>query len=248
MTENLIEVRNLKKQFPVKGGVFQRQVATVDAVDGVDVDIRSGEAVGLVGESGCGKTTLGRMLVRLLEPTSGEARVLGHDVRSDSQRVRELAGVLLESDGLYNRLTAMQNLDYYGRIAKLGSADRARRIRDLLEAMGLWERRDGRVADFSKGMRQKLALARAFLSRPKLLFLDEPTSGLDTPSAVALRRQLVDLARDEVETWDSMSVVAIAVGVDETFGYHMSPDEAMRVAGVRDIIGILEEKGISFAE
>ncbi len=176
---------------------LSRDFGSVRAVSDLTIEVAVGTIYGFLGPNGAGKTTTIRLLLGLLEPSAGDARVLGHDVRTDSQRVRELAGVLLESDGLYNRLTAMQNLDYYGRIAKLGTADRTRRIRDLLEAMDLWERRDGRVADFSKGMRQKLALARAFLSRPKLLFLDEPTSGLDTPSAVALRRQLVDLARDE---------------------------------------------------
>ena len=176
---------------------LSRDFGSVRAVHDLTIEVAAGTIYGFLGPNGAGKTTTIRLLLGLLEPSAGDARVLGHDVRIDSQRVREQAGVLLESDGLYNRLTAMQNLDYYGRIAKLETADRARRIQDLLEAMNLWDRRDGRVADFSKGMRQKLALARAFLSRPKLLFLDEPTSGLDTPSAVALRRQLVELARDE---------------------------------------------------
>ena len=179
---------------------LSRDFGSVRAVADLDIEVAVGTIYGFLGPNGAGKTTTIRLLLGLLEPSAGEARVLGHDVRSESQRIREQAGVLLESDGLYNRLTARQNLDYFGRIAHLEDADRARRIQGLLEAMDLWDRRDGRVADFSKGMRQKLALARAFLSRPKLLFLDEPTSGLDTPSAVALRRQLVDLARDEAVT------------------------------------------------
>ena len=179
---------------------LSRDFGSVRAVADLDIEVAVGTIYGFLGPNGAGKTTTIRLLLGLLEPSAGEARVLGHDVRSESQRIRERAGVLLESDGLYNRLTARQNLDYFGRIAHLEDADRARRIQGLLEAMDLWDRRDGRVADFSKGMRQKLALARAFLSRPKLLFLDEPTSGLDTPSAVALRRQLVDLARDEAVT------------------------------------------------
>ncbi len=179
---------------------LSRDFGAVRAVGDLDIEVAVGTIYGFLGPNGAGKTTTIRLLLGLLEPSAGEARVLGHDVRSQSQLIREQAGVLLESDGLYNRLTARQNLDYFGRIAHLGDADRARRIKDLLVAMDLWDRRDGRVADFSKGMRQKLALARAFLSRPKLLFLDEPTSGLDTPSAVALRQQLVDLARDEAVT------------------------------------------------
>jgi len=176
---------------------LSRDFGTVRAVEDLTIDVPAGTIYGFLGPNGAGKTTTIRLLLGLLEPSAGEARVLGHDVRKGSQEIREQAGVLLESDGLYTRLTALQNLDYFGRIARLPTADREGRIRDLLTAMNLWERRDGRVADFSKGMRQKLALARAFLSRPKLLFLDEPTSGLDTPSAVALRGQLVALARDE---------------------------------------------------
>jgi ABC-2 type transport system ATP-binding protein len=176
---------------------LSRDFGAVRAVEDLTIDVPAGSIYGFLGPNGAGKTTTIRLLLGLLEPSAGEARVLGHDVRTESQAIREQAGVLLESDGLYTRLTALQNLDYFGRIARLAEADRAQRIRDLLTAMNLWDRRDGRVADFSTGMRQKLALARAFLSRPKLLFLDEPTSGLDTPSAVALRAQLVALARDE---------------------------------------------------
>ena len=176
---------------------LSRDFGSVRAVEDLTIDVPAGTIYGFLGPNGAGKTTTIRLLLGLLEPSAGEAWVLGHDVRTGSQAIREQAGVLLESDGLYTRLTALQNLDYYGRIARLSAADREGRIRDLLTAMDLWDRRDGRVADFSKGMRQKLALVRAFLSRPKLLFLDEPTSGLDTPSAVALRRQLVALARDE---------------------------------------------------
>ncbi len=176
---------------------LSRAFGSVRAVEDLTIDVPAGSIYGFLGPNGAGKTTTIRLLLGLLEPSAGEARVLGHDVRTQSQAIREQAGVLLESDGLYTRLTAMQNLDYFGRISRLSASDRRQRIQDLLTAMGLWDRRDGRVADFSTGMRQKLALARAFLHRPKLLFLDEPTSGLDTPSAVALRRQLVALARDE---------------------------------------------------
>ena len=183
--------------FAIRTVGLSRDFGSVRAVEDLTIDVPAGTIYGFLGPNGAGKTTTIRLLLGLLEPSAGEAWVLGNDVRTGSQAIREQAGVLLESDGLYTRLTALQNLDYFGRIARLPASDREGRIRDLLTAMDLWDRRDGRVADFSKGMRQKLALVRAFLSRPKLLFLDEPTSGLDTPSAVALRRQLVALARDE---------------------------------------------------
>ena len=190
-------MRSSGSDIAIQTNGLSRDFGSVRAVGDLTIDVPAGSIYGFLGPNGAGKTTTIRLLLGLLEPSAGEARVLGHDVRTQSQAIREQAGVLLESDGLYTRLTAMQNLDYFGRISRLSVSDRRQRIQDLLTAMGLWDRRDGRVADFSTGMRQKLALARAFLHRPKLLFLDEPTSGLDTPSAVALRRELVALARDE---------------------------------------------------
>ena len=164
-----------------------------EILKGIDLEVKPGEVLGFLGPNGAGKTTTIRLLLGLLEPSSGEATVLGYDVGRDSQHIREKAGVLLETDGLYTRLSALQNLDYSGRIARLSAVDRKRRIRDLLTAMGLWERRDGRVADFSKGMRQRLMMARTLVNSPDVLFLDEPTDGLDPVSA----RRIRDLVRAE---------------------------------------------------
>ena len=169
----------------------------VTALDQLDIEVPTGSIFGFLGPNGAGKTTTIRLLLGLLEPSSGGATVLGRDVRKDAQGIRESVGVLLENDGLYERLTAHQNLDFFARVAGLTSGERSTRIQSLLEEIGLWERRDDPVADFSRGMKQKLALARAFLHRPALLFLDEPTAGLDTPTAVGLRRELVSLAREE---------------------------------------------------
>ncbi|MGW8283604.1 MAG: ABC transporter ATP-binding protein, partial [Gemmatimonadota bacterium] len=174
-----------------------RRFAGVPAVDDLDLEVPSGSIFGFLGPNGAGKTTTIRLLLGLLEPSDGEAEVLGRNVRVDSQGIRERVGVLLESDGLYERLTARQNLDFFARVARLDSAERESRIHTLLEEIGLWERRNDPVADFSRGMKQKLALARAFIHRPELLFLDEPTAGLDPPTAVGLRRELVSLAREE---------------------------------------------------
>lgn len=173
-----------------------RRFGDVLAVDRLDLEVPSGSIFGFLGPNGAGKTTTIRLLLGLVEPSEGTAEVLGRDVLSDSQGIRERVGVLLENDGLYDRLTARQNLDFFARVARLDSNQRESRIRALLEEIGLWERRDDPVADFSRGMKQKLALARAFINRPELLFLDEPTAGLDPPTAVALRRELVSLARE----------------------------------------------------
>ena len=176
---------------------LSRRFGGVLAVDGLDLEVPSGSIFGFLGPNGAGKTTTIRLLLGLVEPSGGTAEVLGRDVLSDSQGIRERVGVLLENDGLYERLTARQNLDFFARVARLGSNERKSRIRALLEEIGLWERRDDPVADFSRGMKQKLALARAFINRPELLFLDEPTAGLDPPTAVGLRRELLSLAREE---------------------------------------------------
>ncbi|MCL7957882.1 MAG: ABC transporter ATP-binding protein [marine benthic group bacterium] len=176
---------------------LSRRFDGVTALDGLNLAVPTGSIFGFLGPNGAGKTTTIRLLLGLLEPSSGNAVVLGRDVRRESQAIREQVGVLLDSDGLYERLTARQNLDFFARVARLSKGERDARIRALLEEIDLWDRRDDPVADFSRGMKQKLALARAFLHRPSLLFLDEPTAGLDTPAAVGLRSELVSLAREE---------------------------------------------------
>ncbi|MDT8437307.1 MAG: ABC transporter ATP-binding protein, partial [Gemmatimonadota bacterium] len=173
-----------------------RRFGDVAAVSGLDLEVPAGSVYGFLGPNGAGKTTTIRLLLGLLEPTAGSAEVLGYDVAREPGRVRELSGVLLEHDGLYLRLSARRNLDFFARVACVPDAERPARVRALLEEIGLWERRDDPVADFSRGMRQKLALARAFLHRPPLLFLDEPTAGLDPPTAVGLRREMLRLARE----------------------------------------------------
>jgi len=167
------------------------------AVDHLNLVVPKGIIFGFLGPNGAGKTTTIRLLLGLIEPTAGGARVLGFDVRREADRVRERVGVLLENHGLYERLTAWDNLEYFGEIYLLPSKERRTRIEELLRHLGLWERRDEPVSRFSKGMKQKLAMARALLHRPPLVFLDEPPAGLDAPSPVALREDIVSLARKE---------------------------------------------------
>jgi ABC-2 type transport system ATP-binding protein len=181
----------------IKTKNLSRHFDGLKAVDDLNLQVEAGVVFGFLGPNGAGKTTTIRLLLGLLEPTSGSAHVLGFDVAAQADRMRERVGVLLENDGLYSRLTAYGNLDFYGEINRLSRAERQERIQQLLERLDLWDRRDERTGAFSKGMRQKLALARALLHRPELLFLDEPTSGLDALSAVSLRNDLTGLARRE---------------------------------------------------
>jgi ABC-2 type transport system ATP-binding protein len=167
------------------------------AVDELNLQVPCGTIFGFLGPNGAGKTTTIRLLLGVLEPTSGTAHVMGCDVVTQTDRVREQVGVLLERDGLYLRLSAWDNLDFYGEIYHLTGPERRSRIEQLLKHLELWDRRNEAVITFSKGMRQKLALARALLHRPALLFLDEPTSGLDALGAVAMRHDLIALTRQE---------------------------------------------------
>ena len=167
------------------------------AVDNLTFRVPSGMIFGFLGPNGAGKTTTIRLLLGVMAPTAGSARVLGYDVMTQADRAWERIGVLLERDGLYLRLSAWDNLDFYGQIYSLSRSERHNRMEQLLTHLGLWDYRYNSVVTFSKGMRQKLALARALLHRPALLFLDEPTSGLDALGAVALRNDLISLARHD---------------------------------------------------
>jgi len=166
-------------------------------VDNLTIQVSAGSIFGFLGPNGAGKTTTIRLLLGLLAPTSGSATVLGHDTRSAAPAIRERTGALLEFSGLYERLTAADNLEFYGRVWHLPRAARAARIQELLTHFGLWERRREFVRTWSRGMKQKLALARTLLHRPTLVFLDEPTAGLDPIAAAGLRTDLAALAGRE---------------------------------------------------
>lgn len=174
-----------------------RDFPGVRAVDGLTLQVPRGSIFGFLGPNGAGKTTTIRLLLGLVRPTGGSARVLGFDPVTQSGEVRRRCGVLLEHAGLLERLSAEENLDLYGRIARMPRAVRASRIEELLRRIGLWERRDEPVRGWSRGMRQRLAIARALIHRPSLIFLDEPTAGLDPVSAASVRADLLRLAGRE---------------------------------------------------
>lgn len=174
-----------------------RTFGTIRAVDNLTLQVPSGIVFGFLGPNGAGKTTTIRLLLGLLEPSSGRAEVLGFDARFQSGEIRVRSGALLEDSGIYDRLSAEANLDFYARVWQLSSTDRHTRIRELLTHFDLWERRTESPELWSTGMRQKLAVARALLHRPALLFLDEPTSGLDPLAAHQLGDDLARLASSE---------------------------------------------------
>jgi ABC-2 type transport system ATP-binding protein len=174
-----------------------RDFGTLRAVDGVTLEVPAGIIFGFLGPNGSGKTTTIRLLLGLLEPTRGSATVVGHDTRTGADRIRESCGALLEHPGIYERLSALDNLDFYARVWHLPRSERERRIRELLDGLGLWDRRREIVGSWSRGMKQKLAVARTLLHKPRLVFLDEPTAGLDPIAAAGLRDDLTELVRRE---------------------------------------------------
>jgi ABC-type multidrug transport system ATPase subunit len=165
-------------------------------VDDVSLDIPGGLVYGLLGPNGAGKTTIVRMLSTLLKPTSGTARVNGFDVLSDPSKVRSSIGVLPEDTGLYDRLTATETLEFYGGVEGLTGASVRERSEILLKMFELFDRRHDRVGKYSRGMRQKLALARALIHDPPVLLLDEPTLGLDVMSTRAIREYVKNVAKE----------------------------------------------------
>jgi ABC-2 type transport system ATP-binding protein len=174
-----------------------RSFAKVQAVDRLSLEIPAGVIFGFLGPNGAGKTTTIRLLMGLLDATSGQAKVLGFDVQKQAGEIRERTGALLEHSGLYERLSAEDNLEFFGRIWHLSATKRTARIKELLDHFGLWERRKESVGTWSRGMRQKLSIARALLHRPSLIFLDEPTAGLDPVMAAAVRDDLAALVKHE---------------------------------------------------
>jgi len=166
------------------------------AVDGVDLTVREGEVLSLLGPNGAGKTTTVRMLASILKPTAGRASVAGLDTVRHAREVRRLIGLLTEFPGLYLRMRGWEYLDFFGQLQGLAPALRAERSEQLLRRFELWEARQQRTGEYSKGMRQKLALVRAMLHDPQVLFLDEPTSAMDPHSARLVREAIADLRRD----------------------------------------------------
>lgn len=174
---SIIETEGLTKIF-----------GSLTAVDHLNLEIGEGEVFGLLGPNGAGKTTTARMLACLISPTGGSAKVGGYDINQNSMEVRQIVGILTENPSLYERLTAYENMDFFAEAYGLSSMqEKQNRIRELLDFFELWERRNDRVATFSKGMKQKLSIARALVHSPPILFLDEPTAGLDPESAKGIR-------------------------------------------------------------
>lgn len=187
----MIETKALTKIFKIK------KSADIPAVLDLNLSIAQGEVFGFLGPNGAGKTTTVRMLTSLIGPTSGEAWVNGFKVGEQDQKIRRSVGVLTEHPGLYERLSAVKNLIIYANLYEIENPEK--QVEKYLQMLGLWSRRDDPAGSFSKGMRQKLAIARALLNEPQVLFLDEPTSGLD-PEAARLVRTFIEALKNKGRT------------------------------------------------
>jgi ABC-2 type transport system ATP-binding protein len=184
----MIETKGLTKRF---GGLT--------AVDNLTLKVNAGEVFGFLGPNGAGKTTTVRMLCCLISKTSGEARIGDYDTgrSEDALKIRKLIGLVPDNVGLYDDLSAYDNLDFYGKLYNCTDAQRKENIQRFLTMLGLWEKRDAMAGTFSKGMKQKLAIARALIHEPKLLFMDEPTANLDPESAKTVRDFILELKKEK---------------------------------------------------
>lgn len=194
LNESVIITRGLTKIFE-KGK--KREVV---ALDSVDLEIGRGEVFGLLGPNGAGKTTLIRVLVGLLTPTAGTASVLGKDVVEDIDYIRERVSLLPQEAGIYERLTARENLMYYGGFYGIPTDELSRRTDHLLDIVGLRQKEDYQVKSFSGGMKRKVLVARALIIEPEIVFMDEPTTGVDTIGARVVRNLLKKVSSEERRT------------------------------------------------
>src|SRR5579864_5533650 len=187
-------------ELAIRTQALTRSFAAVRALDDLTLDVPAGSVFGFLGPNGAGKTTTIRLLLGLIEPTSGKAEVLWFDTRTQGAEIRARTGALLEHSGLYERLSAEDNFLFYGRVSHMPKSELDQRIQELLTHLGLWDRRDEAVVKWSRGMKQKLAIARTLLHRPALVFLDEPTAGLDPVAAAGFRDDLARLASQQGAT------------------------------------------------
>ena len=195
--KNIIEVKNLKREYTTTKGWLFRKKEKLMAVDGIDFSVKEGEIFGLLGENGAGKTTTIKMLITLLAPTSGECKVLGYDTYREADKIRPDINFVFGGEmGVYRRLSARDNLLYFAGLYKIKGKEAKRITEELLKLVELEEAADRLVETYSKGMIQRLQIARGLVNNPKIVFMDEPTVGLDPMGANMLRDIIRKLKAD----------------------------------------------------
>lgn len=186
MPESIIVAENVVKRF-----------GKIIAVNGISFEVKAGEIFAFLGPNGAGKSTTIKMLTTMLRPTSGRMLLNGHDVSRDQASVRQSFGIVFQDPSLDEELSAKENMELHAALYHLPSGQQARRIKELMSLVELWERRDSRIKTFSGGMRRRLEIARGLLHHPKVLFLDEPTLGLDTQTRNLMWDYVTKLSRNE---------------------------------------------------
>jgi len=238
----MIIIENLTKKF-----------GEITAVEGLTFQVEEGEIFGFLGPNGAGKTTTVRMLCCLISKTSGEATIDNYDISKsvDSLQIRRMIGLVPDNVGLYEDLTAFENLDFYGKLYEVPEGRRRENIERFLKMLDMWGRKDTRTGTFSKGMKQKLALARALVHEPKILFMDEPTANLDPESAKTVRDFILEIKKqgraiflnthnlDEAQrVCDRIGIIKtklLTIGTPEQLRESLSkPKTEIRLAQVRD--------------
>jgi len=235
----MIETENLTRKF-----------GDLTAVESLTLHVNDGEIFGFLGPNGAGKTTTVRMLCCLISKTSGAARVADYDVgnETDALKIRKIIGLVPDNVGLYEDLTAFENLDFYGKLYKCTESERKENIKRFLVMLGLWEKKDIMAGTFSKGMKQKLAIARSLIHDPQILFMDEPTANLDPESAKTVREFILELKKDKktiflnTHNLDEAQRICDRIGILNTRLMAIgAPEELERSVGVRRTVIQLEQ-------
>lgn len=190
--KTVIAVKNLTREYVLAQGLIRRKKKKIKAVDGVTFDVKEGEIFGLLGQNGAGKTTIIKVLTTLLAPTSGSSKVLGFDTFREEKKIRPRINFVFGGEmGVYRRLSARDNLKYFSNLYLLNSKEQDNKIDKILDKVGLLDRKNDLAETFSKGMLQRLQIARGLINDPEIIFMDEPTIGLDPLGA----RMLKDIIR-----------------------------------------------------
>jgi ABC-2 type transport system ATP-binding protein len=228
-----------------------RKFGNLTAVEDLTLHVDDGEVFGFLGPNGAGKTTTIRMLCCLISKTSGSARIGGYEIgnKEDSLKIRKIIGLVPDNVGLSENLSAYDNLDFYGKIYDCTAAQRKESIQRFLEMLGLWEKRNVLAGTFSKGMKQKLAIARALIHDPQILFLDEPTANLDPEAAKTVREFILDLKKQKktiflnTHNLDEAQRICDKIGIlNTTLRATGTPQELEQsVSGRKTVIGLEQQ-------
>ena len=227
-----------------------RKFGEVTAVEGLTFQVEEGEVFGFLGPNGAGKTTTVRMLCCLISKTSGDARINDYHIskEADSLQIRKMIGLVPDNVGLYDDLSAFENLDFYGKLYECTEGRRKENIERFLKMLELWDRKDARAGSFSKGMKQKLALARALVHEPKILFMDEPTANLDPESAKTVRDFIMEIKKQgrtiflNTHNLDEAQRICDRIGIIKTKLLSIGTPEQLRksLAGPKTVIRLAQ--------